>query len=158
MASGQRTGGRRPGTPNKTTVAIRERIESLVDPIGFLASVVNGEAIPAAAMKDAPPPKKGEPALLVLPTLDQRMSAARLLADKMLPNARDRPIVLKLPPLEAPADLLKAQAAIVAAMARGEITPEEASTVAGVVELKRRAVETVELERRIAALEEEQTA
>jgi hypothetical protein len=40
-----------------------------------------------------------------------------------------------------------------AAMARGEITPSEAATVAGVLDVKRRALELVELEQRVAALE-----
>ena len=44
--------------------------------------------------------------------------------------------------------------ATVAAMADGEISPDEAAVVAGVLEIKRRAIETVEIERRIAALEE----
>jgi len=38
-------------------------------------------------------------------------------------------------------------------MADGEITPEEASAVASVIELKRKAIETQELEQRVAALE-----
>jgi ubiquinone biosynthesis protein UbiJ len=36
----------------------------------------------------------------------------------------------------------------------GEITPEEAAIVAGVLEVKRKALETAELEKRIAALEQ----
>lgn len=49
--------------------------------------------------------------------------------------------------------MLAAQSAIISEMARGEITPQEAQIVTGVVELKRRAIETVEHENRIAALE-----
>ena len=41
------------------------------------------------------------------------------------------------------------------AMAEGEITPEEAMTAAGIFELQRRAVETADLERRLARLEDE---
>jgi len=40
-------------------------------------------------------------------------------------------------------------------MARGEITPDDASTVAGVLEAKRRAIETVELEARLSELEKD---
>jgi hypothetical protein len=39
-------------------------------------------------------------------------------------------------------------------MAEGEITPDEAATIAGVLESKRKAIETVELEARIARLEQ----
>jgi hypothetical protein len=42
---------------------------------------------------------------------------------------------------------------IATTMADGEITPDEAATITGVLEAKRRAIETVELEKRIAALE-----
>jgi hypothetical protein len=142
-----KTGGRKPGTPNRLTLALRERIAATADPFDFLVKVMRGEGIPAAPLKDAPEQ------VLTYPTLDQRISAGRILADKLLPNAKDRPIQIDLPVLKSPADVLSAQAAIVAAMGRGEITPDEANTVAGVVELKRRAIETVEHERRLAALE-----
>ena len=39
-------------------------------------------------------------------------------------------------------------------MAAGEITPDEGAAVAAVLETRRRAIETVELESRVAALEE----
>ena len=39
------------------------------------------------------------------------------------------------------------------AMSDAHITPDEASTVAGVLDQNRRALETVEIEERIAALE-----
>jgi hypothetical protein len=38
-------------------------------------------------------------------------------------------------------------------MADGDITPDEASAVASVIETKRKAIETQELEQRVAALE-----
>jgi len=40
-------------------------------------------------------------------------------------------------------------------MTEGAITPEEAMTAAGIFELQRRAVETADLERRLARLEDE---
>jgi polyhydroxyalkanoate synthesis regulator phasin len=47
-----------------------------------------------------------------------------------------------------------ALAAVVAAMGRGELTPEEARAVVGVLEVQRKAIETAELEARVAALED----
>ena len=44
--------------------------------------------------------------------------------------------------------------ATIKAMADGLITPDEAATVAGILETKRKAIETAELETRLAALEE----
>jgi hypothetical protein len=43
---------------------------------------------------------------------------------------------------------------VVKALASGVLTPEEAQAVAGVLEAQRRAIETTELEQRIAILEE----
>jgi len=59
--------------------------------------------------------------------------------------------------MESAADVVKALSVVAAEMASGNITPEEAQAVAAVLEGKRRAVETVELEARIAALEQERS-
>ena len=66
----------------------------------------------------------------------------------------ERPIRLALPQIDGAADVLRAYAETISAMARGEITPDEAARVASVLEAKRKAIETVELERRLAALEQ----
>jgi hypothetical protein len=50
-----------------------------------------------------------------------------------------------------------ALAAIVKAMGAGEITSDEAVALAGVVELQRKALEMVEIEARLAALEQKVT-
>jgi len=47
-----------------------------------------------------------------------------------------------------------AQQTILQAAASGELLPGEAATLAGIVETRRKALETEELERRVAALEE----
>ena len=52
------------------------------------------------------------------------------------------------------ADLVPALAAVASAMGRGELTPEEARAMCAVLESQRRAIETAELEARVAALEE----
>jgi hypothetical protein len=60
-----------------------------------------------------------------------------------------------LPPIKTAADLVRALGNVAAAMAAGDITPDEAQAVASVLESKRRAIETVDLEARIVALEQE---
>jgi hypothetical protein len=45
--------------------------------------------------------------------------------------------------------------ALVEAMAAGEVTPEEAATISGVLEARRKALETQELAERIDRLEQE---
>ena len=39
------------------------------------------------------------------------------------------------------------------AMAQGEVTPDEAATIASVFEIRRKAIETFEFEQRLTALE-----
>jgi hypothetical protein len=81
------------------------------------------------------------------------MTAARLVLDRICPPRKSRAIHLDLPVIETAQDVLKALAVTVEAMGSGEIGPDEAATVAGVLECKRRALETVEIEARLAALE-----
>ncbi|MFP6732272.1 MAG: hypothetical protein VB959_00345, partial [Rhodospirillales bacterium] len=83
------------------------------------------------------------------------MAAIRLCLERILPTIKSRPIEIDLPPVETAEDITAAQGTVIAAMARGEITPDDASTVAGVLEAKRRAIETVELEARLSELEKD---
>lgn len=82
------------------------------------------------------------------------LTAARLVLDKLVPNARERAVVLPgLPSTESTAGVAEAQAAILQAVAAGDLTPGEAATLSGIVENRRKAIETQELELRISALE-----
>lgn len=81
------------------------------------------------------------------------LTALRLCLDRIAPARRDRPVVVDLPALDTADDGPRALAAIAAAAACGEITPGEALALAGVVVEHRRGLETVDIERRIAALE-----
>ena len=83
------------------------------------------------------------------------MLAARLVLDRIVPVRKGRSIQLDLPTIESATDVLAALSLTVAAMADGEITPDEAAVVAGVLETKRKAIETVELEARLALLEQQ---
>ncbi|HJN86075.1 MAG TPA: hypothetical protein QGI03_02850, partial [Dehalococcoidia bacterium] len=83
------------------------------------------------------------------------MQALKLCIDRVCPPRRSRPIKIKLPKVETVADIAVAQTAVIAAMAQGDLTPDEAGTVAGVLEARRRTFETTEIEERIANLEAE---
>jgi Family of unknown function (DUF5681) len=76
-------------------------------------------------------------------------TAMRLCLDR-----KSRLMTLDLPPITNANDVSAAVGAVAAAMAAGELTPEEAGAVAGVIEAKRRAIETVEHEERLRKLEE----
>ena len=82
------------------------------------------------------------------------MRAAEILLSRLWPRRKGRPVALDLPALNTAADVSAALAVTAAAMAEGTISPEEAGAVAAVIETQRRAMETLELEARIAALEE----
>lgn len=82
------------------------------------------------------------------------MQAMRLLMDRVWPVAKGgRPININLPEMRTAADIATALGAIAGAAAAGELTVDEAAGLAAVIEGQRRALETVELEQRIAALE-----
>jgi len=82
--------------------------------------------------------------------------ALRLCLERILPARKSRSVAFDLPDLHQAADLVPAFAAVVQAMASGTIAPDEAMTVAGVLEMKRKAIETVDIERRLAAIEARQ--
>jgi hypothetical protein len=84
---------------------------------------------------------------------DGDMTAARLVLDRIAPPCRGRPVRLDLPLIVSATDLVKALAAVVDAMSRGVISAEEALAAAAVLDHHRKAVETFDLERRIAAIE-----
>ena len=81
-------------------------------------------------------------------------TAMRLCFERLIPVRKGRPVVFDLPAIETAADVANALGAIAGAMAAGELTPDEAGAVAGVIEAKRRAIETVEHEERLRKLEE----
>jgi Family of unknown function (DUF5681) len=81
-------------------------------------------------------------------------TAMRLCIERLIPVRKGRPVVFDLPAIETAADVANALGAIAGAMAAGELTPDEAGAVAGVIEAKRRAIETVEHEERLQKLEE----
>jgi Family of unknown function (DUF5681) len=81
------------------------------------------------------------------------MRAADILLRRLWPERRGRPVALAFPYVNSAEGVTMALAAVVAAMGDGRITPDEAASVSAVIEVQRRAIETVELEARIAALE-----
>ena len=81
------------------------------------------------------------------------MAAARFILDKLVPAAKEPPVSLELPNIDTASDAAGAQNVILQAVAKGELLPGEANVLSGIVESRRKAMETEDLERRIAALE-----
>jgi hypothetical protein len=83
------------------------------------------------------------------------MTAARIVLDRIAPARRDNSVTFELPAIESAVDAAKVLAALLAAVAAGEVTPSEALDVTRVIEGFGKILETSELEQRIAALEKE---
>jgi hypothetical protein len=85
---------------------------------------------------------------------DGDMVAARIVIERLAPPLRERPVSIDLPSTETVEGVSNAQQAIIEAVACGDLLPGEGTTLTGIVENRRRALETLELEARIAKLEE----
>ncbi len=118
--------GKPKGARHKTTLAM----EALLDK--------EGEALTRVAIQKA---KAGD------------MIALRLCMDRLAPARKDRHVSFELPKIEQAADAAKASAAIVKAVAEGEITPSEASELTRVLESYSRILEVADHEERLKRLE-----
>jgi len=86
------------------------------------------------------------------------VAAIRLVLERVAPLPRNRPVQFDMPAIETSADLGEAMGAIMRAASDGELTPDEATAIASLIETRRRTIETLELEQRIAALEQSRDA
>jgi hypothetical protein len=84
---------------------------------------------------------------------DGDMAAARIILDRITPVRKGRPVYLTLPAAKSAGGVADAVTMLIASMAAGVITPDEAATIGGVLELRRKAIETGEFESRLAKLE-----
>jgi hypothetical protein len=85
--------------------------------------------------------------------LEGDMVALRLCLDRLAPTRRDAPISMALPPVRNAADAVEASAAVLAAVAAGEVTPDEAGRVMALLTAHKSIVEAGDHEARIKALE-----
>jgi len=81
------------------------------------------------------------------------MGALRLCLERLIPpiKSKDDPVIVK--GLKGDASLVKQGQVIVSAMAAGDITPAEASTLIQAISQQARIIEIEELEKRLATLE-----
>ena len=89
----------------------------------------------------------------VTQALEGDTTALRLCLERIAPPRKDAPVAFTLPPMKSARDAAQAAAAVLAAVAEGDLTPTEGAHVMGLVETYRRTLETSELEARVAALE-----
>lgn len=86
--------------------------------------------------------------------LEGDMVALRLCLDRLAPPRRDAPVTLALPAVRNAADAVEASASVLAAVASGDITPDEAGRIMALLTAHKTIVEAGDHEARIAALEE----
>lgn len=79
--------------------------------------------------------------------------ALRLCLERLLPPRKDRPVPFALPPIETTSDLSKATAALLEAVAKGELTPSEAAELSKLVGDHIKAIELTDIQARLDALE-----
>jgi hypothetical protein len=92
---------------------------------------------------------------MVEAAMSGEMRAAELVLQRIWPARKSRPIALTLPAIQSASDVVAAVGAVADAVGAGDITPDEGQAVASILEAKRKAIETVDLEARLSALEKE---
>jgi hypothetical protein len=127
FAPGNALGGKTRGSRHKATMAIESLLDGQVEQL-------TQKAVDAALGGD--------------------MTAMRLCLERLCPPRKDRPITFSLPGMSSAKDAANAMAGILEAVADGDITPDEAGSVASIIEQYRRTLETSELESRLQALEQ----
>lgn len=80
-------------------------------------------------------------------------TAMKLCLDRILPARRARFAIEGLPEVRTADDVTAATAAILAAVASAQLSPDEARDLAALIEAARKGIELVEFEKRLAALE-----
>ena len=127
-APGNTLGGRTPGSRNKTTVAVEALLEG------------EHEALTRKAIDRA---------------LEGDTTALRLCLDRIAPARRDTAVCFELPAIRTAEDAVTASSALLAAVAAGDVTPDEAGRVMALLTAHKTLVETGDLEARLSALESE---
>jgi hypothetical protein len=122
------------------------------NPKGRPAGARNRATIIAQALLD------GQAEALAAKAVEMALSgdgaALRLCLERLVPPRREAPVSVKLPGLAKAADAAAAMAEIIKAAGAGDIFLGEAIAFATLLDAYRKTIETAELERRIAALEE----
>jgi hypothetical protein len=80
--------------------------------------------------------------------------AAKTILDRVWPARKGARYLFELPEVMKAEELPQAIAAITRQTAEGDISPDEASLIVGLLEAQRKAIETSELAARLTALEE----
>ena len=86
--------------------------------------------------------------------LEGDTTALRLCLERLVPPCREAPVSFDAPAIETAADAVKAMGALLLAVAECDLTPTQGNALAGMIESFRRVLETEDLERRMALIEQ----
>lgn len=87
--------------------------------------------------------------------LEGDTAALRICIDRIIPPIKEDAITANLPKISSLEDCTGAQAAVLNAVACGDLMPSEGQVLSGLIEHQRRAYETTELARRLEAIEDQ---
>src|ERR1700691_4825452 len=118
--------GRPAGSRNKSTMAL----QSMLDQHG--ETIVKQAALMAI---------QGDP------------TALRLCLEPLLPPRRNSPVRFQLPPINSAADVARAILKVIQGVANGKLAPAEGEKITALLESVQRIIESVDLEKRVGALE-----
>ena len=83
------------------------------------------------------------------------MVAMKIVLDRLIPPLKEEPIHVTIPKIESAVDCTQAHAAVVNAVAAGDMLPSEGQAISNLIEAQRRAFETTELAQQMRDLHEE---
>ena len=129
--------GRPKGSKSRRQLAVEAKLEQLgCDPITAMATLAMDENTP----------------------LDLQIKLYCELAQYVVPRRKavEQPIAIELPTLTSPKDAVTASAALLAAVAAGEVAPGEAREIGRLLELHLKAVELHDFDARLTAVEGKQ--
>jgi hypothetical protein len=84
---------------------------------------------------------------------ERDLGALKIIIDRLLPPRRGRPVQFDLPEIADAPGVVAAYNAVLHATAVGQLTPEEAASVAGVIDRLRVAIELDDHEKRLLQIE-----
>ena len=118
--------GKPKGTRHRTTIAVEKLLQGEADEL-------TRKAIELALAGD--------------------VTALRLCLERIAPARKDAPVNFDMPEMKSAADAAAAVGAILDNVASGHLSPDEARSIAPLIETYRKTLETEDLERRISELE-----
>lgn len=81
------------------------------------------------------------------------MQAMRLVLDRAFPVRKGRPVQIDLPAMADAEGVSEGFGAVLQAVSQGDLTTDEAKDISSILEARRKAIETQDLDARISALE-----